>query len=63
MGDERTRTRLGCPYAAGPKQLEAPGGAGAARRSPERPPGLLRSTRGLLVPTAPFTGRERQGRI
>lgn len=23
-GDERTRTYLGCPYAAGPEQLEAP---------------------------------------
>lgn len=34
-GDERMRTCLGCPYAAGPKQLEAPGGLvppAAARR-------------------------------
>lgn len=37
-GEERTRTYLGCPYAAGPNSSGLPG-ACATRHSPERPQG------------------------
>lgn len=61
-GVERTRTRLGCPHAAATNQLEGPRGP-LPPATAWRGAGLLPPTRGLLVPAAAFTNRERHSKI